>query len=943
MASEKIDALELDITSKTSTENIEKLITSLGKLSQALNNLKSKKVSVDIQQTGTASASAAANADKLANSFFSLGIRITAVISAAKKLGSVISDGVANSATYIKTLNMFNISLGQYADNASKYGETVRDALGIDPSGWQKTQAVFATMLKGIGIVGDEAAYMSQNLTQLAYDVSSYNGITVEEAANKLKSGLAGRTQPVRTLGYAVDQTEVVDHLKNPKNYGKQTYAIDEETGAIKANSQALADNTAKILGNYNQLKTSTKYKGRYNLMIEQSSHIQGSYARALNDPYNQMKLFNEQLNMTSRQLGNMFIPALNKVLPYLSAFAQIAEEAFKSLAQLFGFELPDMKDRTSIDTKPYDHVVKATGKAKDNAKKMKDYMLGIDELNVFNPNMGAGAGGSGNKGKNGDLDNLMLKGYDFLGKAVENAVKKAKATIKKFFKDLKDNPFLLNDIFVWGAGKLGASIWEKILGVTPEELAKQAREHGNSVGYEFWAQFNKRLKAGVGNLGAGIWELILGKSPEKLAQEAAANGTTVGKEFMKSYTNAFLNQNVIDMIFGSPEDLARRAGKVGRDVTEQFRLEVLKGMLKLFDNPIMGKLYNWATGRDIGLDLQNLEKQINGQPIKKGRGGGGSPYKYVSADDAKKLSAVQNGTAGKVNVDTLIPRASGAYDEAVTIERATKNGKKYVDTYAKELESGAEKVKKAANNGLYKPAYQGADNNGSGASKFKYVSFQDAKEFYSNFSSKETKDKTYKAAATMAQAGANGADSKTSAFTNAGIDNTAGYIKGIRALLKEVGEAGADIGAKAIAAAKKKTRTESPSKAFAEIGMFNDLGYAKGITENAGVVTKAVSVMADKALTTMRKASDMSNSLITSGSYSMPATNAGYGIGAANTDAMASLAGSIYQAVVSGISSVGTGSGDINVIIDGKEVFKAVQTESRKRGVAISNGAFSR
>ena len=75
--------------------------------------------------------------------------------------------------------------------------------------------------------------------------------------------------------------------------------------------------------------------------------------------------------------------------------------------------------------------------------------------------------------------------------------------------------------------------------------------------------------------------------------------------------------------------------------------------------------------------------------------------------------------------------------------------------------------------------------------------------------------------------------------------------------------------------------------------------------------------------------------------------TNAGYNISAANTNAMASLAGNIYQAVVSGMSNarINTTSdnGDIKVIIDGKEVFKAVQTESRKRGVAISNGAFSR
>jgi len=79
---------------------------------------------------------------------------------------------------------------------------------------------------------------------------------------------------------------------------------------------------------------------------------------------------------------------------------------------------------------------------------------------------------------------------------------------------------------------------------------------------------------------------------------------------------------------------------------------------------------------------------------------------------------------------------------------------------------------------------------------------------------------------------------------------------------------------------------------------------------------------------------------------FSVPTNNnAGYGVGAMNESAMMNMASTIYQAVASGISTISLNGDDrdIKVIIDGKEVFTAVQTESRKRGVAISNGAFSR
>ena len=112
----------------------------------------------------------------------------------------------------------------------------------------------------------------------------------------------------------------------------------------------------------------------RYIALMTQVTQVQGNYAKTLNDPVNQLKVFKEQLNMTSRELGNVFIPALNQVLPYLTAFAQLAGEAFRAIAKFFGYEIPDMSDRMDISpvAEPYNDVVEATGKAAKNAKNAK-------------------------------------------------------------------------------------------------------------------------------------------------------------------------------------------------------------------------------------------------------------------------------------------------------------------------------------------------------------------------------------------------------------------------------------------------------------------------------------------------------------------------------------------------------------------------------------------
>ena len=148
MAAENIDALNLNITSSATTESVDKLIDSLTRLGSALDKLKSKNVSVNIKQTGAASATAAGNMNKLGSSFASTAIKATALIALLRKLSKVIGSAISNSATYIKSLNMFTVSLGEYADNATKYGEAVSDALGIDISGWQKTQGIFQTLIE---------------------------------------------------------------------------------------------------------------------------------------------------------------------------------------------------------------------------------------------------------------------------------------------------------------------------------------------------------------------------------------------------------------------------------------------------------------------------------------------------------------------------------------------------------------------------------------------------------------------------------------------------------------------------------------------------------------------------------------------------------------------------------------------------------------------------
>lgn len=815
MAAEKIDALELGIEAKLSVENLDKLIDSLRKLGKEVDNVKNKKPKDALKGVGDGANEAANGIDK----FLGKAVKITAVIALFNKARGVISDSVAKTLTYDKTLNMFTVSLGEYAKNATKYGETVSNALGIDIAGWQKTQGIFQTLVTGFGVGGDQAAYMSQNLTQLSYDIASFYDLTNEEAANKLKSAIAGRLEPIRGIGYDLSQSKLVDIAKNPKYYGQQTFAINEQTGAIEANTVAVDDNTKHKIVNFNQLTQQEKVQLRYIALMTQLPQVQGNFARTLKDPANQMKVFKEQTEMTSRALGSIFIPALNQVLPYLTAFTQMAGEAFRAIAKFFGYEIPDMSDRMDISSvaEPYNDVVEATGAAAKNAKKLRDYTIGLDELNVLKKPDDTLGGGGGRVGENSNLSNLLTPGYDFLSKAIKSSVEQARADIELLRKDFKEHPLQVSwEIFSEGAGELGSKIWEHILGMTPEELALQAQKNGSTVGQEFArAFFDKLASTKIAQAQVPIWEAI----------------------------------------FGDATSLGVRAAQSGKDVGEQFFGEIVLAGLKAINNPVFKFLYN-QSGRNLDADIATIEKSL--QPKQ------------------PKQTAKPSAPVGGYNYAT----ANAPFDFTSNTDAFRSQGEKAMQAYADGMNSKIGAINTAGNN-AFNSGLNGVGADGKGEQKFYNTAANEAYKFAMGISSTKAKNDAYNSGAALSYQGDKGARWWISDWIKAGDSSGQGYVAGVNKNKKSAASSGETIGKAALRRLKEYLGIHSPSTAFGDQAYWSVMGYAKNMERYSYLAENSAKDMANSALKAVETAnetltSDMSVPATTNASYGVGVANEG-------------------------------------------------------------------
>lgn len=328
-------------------------------------------------------------------------LNVAAVAITFRKIGHFIAQAVTESNKYQEDLNLFTVALGQYAAEAQNYAEKVSDVMGIDPAQWLRNQGVFNTLLTGFGDTAERAQLMSQNLTQLGYDISSFFNVSIEDAMQKLQSGISGELEPLRRLGYDLSQARL------------------EQTALNLGIKESVANMTQ-----------AEKAELRYYAIMTQVTTAQGDMARTLEAPANQLRILQAQLTQAARAIGNIFIPALNAILPYAIAVVQVIREIANALANLAGFKL------TEVDYSGVNSAAVGAGSLADNlddaagaAKKLKQYTAGFDELNVFAPNTGSGSGAGAGGAGGFDFD---LPTYDFLGDAAQTRI----GEIKKMIED---------------------------------------------------------------------------------------------------------------------------------------------------------------------------------------------------------------------------------------------------------------------------------------------------------------------------------------------------------------------------------------------------------------------------------------------------------------------------------------------------------------------------
>lgn len=262
------------------------------------------------------------------------------------------------------------------------------------------------------------------------------------------------------------------------------------------------------------------------------------------------MRVMGEQLTQLARNIGNVFLPVVAKVLPYLNAILIVLNAIISALARLVGYK-EDMFD-TFEDSNAIDYfdgvgtAIDGVGNSAAKAAKQLQGLRGFDKLNVIRtPSSGGGSGGGAGGGAGGinpkllDAFNKMADQYKMKLEGV-----KTKAT----------------------------EISEKIL----EWLGFQKRVNEETGKTEwYFAGINggaTKLGEHISNIGKSLKEIFT--SPEVLG--TAENWVNATIENMKKILNdiAKIGTNIAEFLFGSIDNyISQNKDRIKGFITDMFTL----------------------------------------------------------------------------------------------------------------------------------------------------------------------------------------------------------------------------------------------------------------------------------------------------------------------------------------------------------------------------------
>ena len=465
MATE-IDELQISIkaSANDATNSLNELVRQLESLERVLNTIGSGKsitIPSKLKQIGKSSNISASGLNQIAqatrnatNNFNDLFAGLSKAVLGFGGLKGIF-ESIESAMDYVETSNFFNVSLGQISKQFEAYGyQSAEDftealsrrfnelnqkmtgyvvlgesgealfsgnvGLGLNIEELMKFQAKTLSITNSVGMLGEASVQASKLLSMLSSDLASLTNTDLETVMNNFISGLTGQSEALYKYGLDITNATLEQY--------------------------ALAEGVKKSVIEMTQ---SEKMQLRLLAILDQSQVAWGDLANTVNSVANQYRITEQQLKNLGQTIGNLFLPIVEKVLPFVNGLSI----AVNNLLTSFGFQiygdswLKDLQNGISggIVQDGLEDMGDSANSTTTAINKLKKSIRAFDELNVISSSsLSFGSTEAVFDEPKGTIDltesiTTALKDYETVwNKALANAENKASEIAKTIQKNLE-------------------------------------------------------------------------------------------------------------------------------------------------------------------------------------------------------------------------------------------------------------------------------------------------------------------------------------------------------------------------------------------------------------------------------------------------------------------------------------------------------------------------
>lgn len=222
-----------------------------------------------------------------------LGVTLPGIVAgrAAIKMASDLTESANN----------VQVTFGSASSIIERFGETSAKSFAISQRAANDFTSTFGGILKETGFSNNAIAEMSVNFTKLTADLASFKNLKVEDAFQKLSSGLVGEMEPLKNVGIILNETKV---------------AAEAAALGFKGKSKELTD-AQKVLA-------------RYSLILKSTKDAQGDISRTAKEAANQERFLKAETEDLAAKFGKELLPlykdGLKVTRDLVSWFGQLSQ-----------------------------------------------------------------------------------------------------------------------------------------------------------------------------------------------------------------------------------------------------------------------------------------------------------------------------------------------------------------------------------------------------------------------------------------------------------------------------------------------------------------------------------------------------------------------------------------------------------------------------------------